>query len=200
MDDMIEMKPPSVLNGERAVTDHRDTLGMHAENERVQLREALKQSCDYGLMLWHELDRMRAYLLESAPEARDTSSGVRRIAATPLGPDDEAGWQRWQAIYEKVSETLCGPSGDSGFAAREAALQVRDRRSMDPPATPAPPMLEPVPEPQEVREEQVTAASASPLPAPPGRARDDKSSFTPFLAGTALGLMLRTLLRRRPRS
>lgn len=216
MDDVIEMTPPSVLDGDRPVTNYRDSMGTEAENETERLRMALRESCEYGMTLWRELDGMRQYLLESAPQRRNLVGEPRRLGATPLGPDDDEGWARWKSAFQSAMYALCGPSGDSGLAAQEAALEVRDRRLDDvpDPIIVPPPVhgtVPPVPNPADYVVVPIDEAArndgekddgemddGSDAPHPDKHATS-RPSYRQFVAGTVFGLALRALLHRQGR-
>lgn len=213
MDDVIEMTPPSVLDGDRPVTNYRDSMGTEAENETERLRVALRESCEYGMTLWRELDGMRQYLLESAPQRRNLVGEPRRLGATPQGPDDDEGWARWKSAFQSAMYALCGPSGDSGLAAQEAALEVRDRRLNDVPdpiivPPPVQGTLPPVPNPADYEgktdcktDDSFDEKDDTDRPDDAPRSQEhatSRTSYRQFVAGTVFGLALRALLRRHP--
>jgi hypothetical protein len=102
-----------------------------ADNPEQQLddvRQALADACSYGRALWHGVDALRSYLLDSLPSDPRTP-GLHRTGAAPTGPDDEQGWQNWMAAYAEAHSVLAGPQGDSGFGVSEAEREAQTRRS-----------------------------------------------------------------------
>jgi len=92
------------------------------------LQEALDSACQYGKTLWQQVESLRAYLLASLPPDPRVP-GPHQSAASPTGPDDEQGWQRWMAAYAAATSALAGPQGDSGFGARQARQEADLRRN-----------------------------------------------------------------------
>lgn len=101
--------------------DHAQQLG--CRDDVALTRRALGDACGYAQQLWHELDAVRRYLLETSDDGR----------ARPSGPSDDAGWDRWMAIYSSVLSTLEGPRGDSGYARDEARAMAGVRRDPNQP-------------------------------------------------------------------
>ncbi|MBV9821595.1 MAG: hypothetical protein JO144_05075 [Actinobacteria bacterium] len=141
---MHEIPQPELLDPDRLLLDDRDNLTADEHASRAALlNKALHDSCDYAQQLWHRLDAVRGYLLDSLPPDPRSVDGPARRSAAPSGPDDEQGWQNWSAAYAAVTSVLAGPHGDSGFGAEEAEREARDRRLPEPvvptvPAEPAP--------------------------------------------------------------
>jgi len=100
----------------------------NAEQRLSEVQQALANACSYGRELWHGVNALRGYLLHSLPPDPRTP-GLHRTGASPTGPDDEAGWQSWQAAYAEAHSVLAGPQGDSGFGVSEAGREARARRS-----------------------------------------------------------------------
>ncbi len=126
---MDDIAPPSVLNPERLTIDDRNemTAEQHADLAEDLHRE-LGVTCEYATKLWQALDGMRAYLLESAPENPRTVTGEARSAASPTGPDDDAGWESWATAYASISSVLVGPLGNDSYGRQVAEQEERDRR------------------------------------------------------------------------
>jgi hypothetical protein len=124
---------PELLDPDRLLLDDRNDLSAEEHADRAaQLEGALHETCSYAQQLWHELDAVRGYLLDSLPpdpHAIDPDTiGQRPSSAAPTGPEDEQGWQNWMAAYSRVTSVLAGPHGDSGFGSDEARREARDRR------------------------------------------------------------------------
>jgi hypothetical protein len=98
------------------------------EQQLADVRQALAEACSYGRALWHGVDVLRGYLLDSLPSDPRTP-GMHRTGAAPTGPDDEQGWQNWMAAYAGAHSVLAGPQGDSGFGVSEAEREAQTRRS-----------------------------------------------------------------------
>ena len=125
---VTSMQPPAVLDPDRPLSDNREGMGEAEPHPMRQLHAALEDSCAYAQQLWHRLDEVREYLIESAPQNPRATAGPPRRSATPLGPDDHDGWGRWHAMYAGVLTTLLGPHADGGFGEQEASREERDRR------------------------------------------------------------------------
>lgn len=121
MTEPIEIPLPSTLDSQRG---HLASSGSE-EQRREAVQQAYAEATEYGRQLWHRLDEIRTYLLESAPT-------TGRSAARPTGPDDDAGWLAWQRAYADVTTVLAGPRGDSGFGEQEAVREVTQRRAARP--------------------------------------------------------------------
>ena len=92
------------------------------------LERALRDSCEYGRTLWHDVDSLRRYLLVSLPDD-PRRPGPHRLTAAPTGPDDEQGWQAWIGAYAEATSVLVGRNGDSGFGLSEARREAQQRRT-----------------------------------------------------------------------
>jgi hypothetical protein len=62
------------------------------------------------------------------PDPRSPEAGPR-TCASPTGPDDEEGWNRWIHAFAAVTSVLCGPHGDSGYGLSEAQHAAEIRRT-----------------------------------------------------------------------
>ena len=149
---------------------------------------------DYAQQLWHDLDAMRAYLLNSLPPDPRSPGPHLTSSTAPTGPEDDTGWSNWISAYATVTSILCGPHGDSGFGLEEAQREATVRRSapVPPTATGHPDLGAASTPPEEQPKDGDTA------PTSPGRPR--------FRAGRAAAtgvlvlLALRGLRRPSPRS
>ena len=93
------------------------------------LDDALHQTCAYAQQLWHDLDAMRGYLLDSLPPDPHAPGPHPTTSASPTGPDDDTGWDNWITAYATVTSVLCGPHGDSGYGLSEARREATLRRT-----------------------------------------------------------------------
>jgi hypothetical protein len=120
---------PEVLDPERLLSDDREEMTGDEHRARAQkLNEALHESCAYGQQLWHDLDKLRTYLMESLPDD-PRRPGPTRASASPTGPDDAQGWDAWIGAFATVTSALAGPHGDSGYGLSEARHAAEQRRS-----------------------------------------------------------------------
>jgi hypothetical protein len=120
---------PSIIEADRPNLTAAESLVADDPGQRLNLvYGALRESCDYAQLLWHDLDGVRQYLLDSLPPD-PRAPGANRVGASPTGPDDEDGWTRWMAVYAEATSALVGPQGDSGFGAGEARRVAEVRRS-----------------------------------------------------------------------
>jgi hypothetical protein len=121
---------PELLDARRTKTDDREEMTAEEHRGRAQLLDqALQDSCEYAEQLWDELDSVRRYLLDSLPPDPRAPGAHETTCASPTGPDDEKGWDRWVATFAAVTSALCGPHGDSGFGYGRARDEERVRRS-----------------------------------------------------------------------
>lgn len=97
--------------------------------EAELLHIALKESCAYAEQLWDVLNQQRAYLLASLPPDPRSPDAVRQIGASPTGPEDGPGWDRWISAFATATSALCGPQGDSGFGLSRARHEAELRRN-----------------------------------------------------------------------
>jgi hypothetical protein len=123
----IPLPMPGVLQADRP--DLKAELAARDDAGKVHLLEQeFEKACEYGQVLWHDVDELRHYLLASVPPD-PRLPGPRRIGASPTGPDDEDGWKYWMAAYAEATSVLAGPHGDSGFGAHEARREAQIRRT-----------------------------------------------------------------------
>lgn len=94
-----------------------------------QLDAALHETCEYGQKMWHDLNAVREYLLASLPSDPRLPGMDLTACASPTGPDDDEGWQKWINAFAEVSSVLRGPHGDSEFGRTEAQHEADLRRS-----------------------------------------------------------------------
>ena len=125
---MDSIPMPQVLDADRLLLDDRSDFVSDHEARAKVLAKALRDSCDYGARLWRELDAVRQYLLDSAPQNPDAQPGPPRAGARPTGPADDEGWAAWSTAYASVTSLLAGPNKDSGYGEQEAHREERFRR------------------------------------------------------------------------
>jgi hypothetical protein len=126
---MEPIRMPEALDPGRVLTDDREEMTAEEHRGRAQeLAKALQESCAYGQQLWHDLDKLRTYLMESLPDD-PRQPGPTRASASPTGPDDEPGWDAWIGAFATVTSALAGPHGDSGYGLSEARHAAQQRRS-----------------------------------------------------------------------
>jgi hypothetical protein len=124
---MQPIPTPQVLDPDRILGHNADTEFLADQRPEVELvKIALHESCRYAEQLWHELDHVRTYLMQSLPP--DYNSGSPSTGAHPNGPNDDDGWRNWTSTFAAVTSVLCGPHGDSGYGRSEAMLAERRRR------------------------------------------------------------------------
>lgn len=126
---MQPIPTPQVLDPDRILADDRDDFTVHHHTREQLLDEALHATCAYAQQLWHDLDAMRAYLLDSLPPDPRAPSEHSAVSASPTGPDDDTGWDSWIKAYAAVTSVLCGPGGDSGYGLGEARREAKLRRT-----------------------------------------------------------------------
>ena len=125
---MQPIPQPAVLDPDRVLTDARKDLTVDDVTRAEALERALHETCAYAQQLWQSLDEARNYLWNSVPpDPRGTSAA--RTGASPTGPDDDTGWESWIAAFARVTSTLVGPQGDSGFGHGEARQAAELRRT-----------------------------------------------------------------------
>lgn len=128
MADLTPIPRPDVLDPSRvSLAGKRDRASGSADEVTI-LQGALDDACSYGHALWDEVDALRRYLSDSLPPASRTP-GVHAVGASPTGPDDSEGWQKWTAAFASATSALAGPHGDSGFGRSEAEQAAQKRRS-----------------------------------------------------------------------
>jgi hypothetical protein len=121
---------PHLLDPDRMLVNDRGGFRVDHEARADVLQKALNETCGYAQQLWHDLDAVRAYLLNSLPPDPRTPDAHPTVSASPTGPDDEEGWEAWITAYAAVTSVLAGPHGDSGFGLGEARRAARDRRTV----------------------------------------------------------------------
>jgi hypothetical protein len=114
---------PDVLEPER-VEPYRRPEEFEAHHERVV--EALRRACEYGQMLWHELDQTRRYLLDEV--ARGGRNGPV-VSSEPL-LKSEQDWQIWADRYAAAFDALCGPHGDESLGRQEARHEAQQHNHL----------------------------------------------------------------------
>jgi hypothetical protein len=127
---MQEIPKPELLNPDRVDRDDRE--GMTNDDHRSQkqlVAKALVESCGYAEQLWEQLNQVRGYLLDSLPPDPRRPGPKATSSASPTGPDDEEGWQRWMATFADTTSVLCGAHGDSGFGLSTAKEEAQVRRT-----------------------------------------------------------------------
>lgn len=128
---MQPIPTPRVLDPERPLANDRGDFGT-AEDHRARadlLDNALHESCAYAQQLWHHLDAVHHYLIESLPSDPRSPGLHPRVSAAPTGPNDERGWDDWITAFASVASVLCGPQGDSGYGLGEARRKAEERRT-----------------------------------------------------------------------
>lgn len=126
---MHPIPKPELLDPDRLTSNERTDMIDHDHRSRAeQLDRALHESCDYAVALWQHLDAARTYLLDSLPSDPRAPGTNPHTCASPTGPTDDEGWQRWIDTYATVTSILAGPKGDSGFGLGEAREATRLRR------------------------------------------------------------------------
>lgn len=127
---MYEIPKPELLDPDRVNRDDREDFT--AEDHRSQsqlLAKALGESCAYADQLWNQVNALRGYLLDCLPPDPRTPGPPTATAASPTGPDDEAGWTTWINAFATTTSVLCGSHGDSGFGLSRAREEARLRRT-----------------------------------------------------------------------
>lgn len=120
---------PELLNPERPMRRRGTRVREDDRPDEEVLRTALHETCDYARQLWDDLDGVRQYLLASLPSDPQNPGPHPVACASPTGPDDQEGWERWITAYATVSSILVGPHGDSGYALTRARHEAEIRRS-----------------------------------------------------------------------
>lgn len=121
---------PHVLDPDRILRHDEENVTAEDHRSRAMLLEkALHETSEYGQQLWHNLEALRHYLVESLPADPRSPGPHPFLCASPTGPDDDAGWERWVAAYASVNSVLCGPQGDSGQGLKDARHAASERRT-----------------------------------------------------------------------
>jgi hypothetical protein len=128
---METIPQPHILDPDRLLADDRGGFGTKDDRKaRADLLDAaLHETCEYAQKLWHDLNAVRQYLLDSLPPDPRLPGMDLTASASPTGPDDDEGWEKWLDVYAEVSSVLCGPHGDSGFGRTEAQHEADIRRT-----------------------------------------------------------------------
>jgi hypothetical protein len=174
-----EIPKPQMLDPDRMLINTRGNMGGEEQETRAQiLEQGLHQSCGYAEQLWETLDGIRHFLVEMLPPDPRTPNPRATASASPTGPDDEQGWQRWIQAYAAVNSVMTGPNGDSGYGLKEARRQAQLRRE-------APVLTLPL-------VENGTGA--------PAAARTSRADAVKLALIGGAGVLVGTLLRRSPRT
>jgi hypothetical protein len=126
---MQPIPTPQVLDPDRPLFNDRGDFTANHETRAKLLDDALHHTCAYAQQLWHDLDAMRGYLLDSLPPDPHATDPHTITSASPTGPDDDTGWENWITAYATVTSVLCGPHGDSGYGLSEARREATLRRT-----------------------------------------------------------------------
>jgi len=126
---MQPIPTPQVLDPDRPLDNDRGDLIADHQARAQLLDDALHQTCSYAQQLWHDLDAMRGYLLNSLPPDPRSPGAHPTASASPTGPDDDTGWDNWIAAYATITSVLCGPHGDSGYGLSEGHREATLRRT-----------------------------------------------------------------------
>lgn len=153
------IRQPELLDPDRSLRPHGTKMLEEHEAKAAMYKSGLEATCAYAQQLWNDLDGMRTYLLDSLPPDPRAPGLHPTASASPTGPDDDEGWQRWVAAYATVTSVLAGPHGDSGFGLSEARREAELRRT-------APVLTLQHEHPHAFSDSPPPAAAASP-PAPP---------------------------------
>lgn len=127
---MYDIPKPQTLDPERPLRSRGTNFTDDDRPATELLHIALKESCAYAEQLWDVLNRQRAYLLASLPPDPRSPDAVRQIGASPTGPEDAPGWDRWISAFATATSALCGPQGDSGFGLSRARHEAELRRNV----------------------------------------------------------------------
>lgn len=121
---------PQVLDPDRTLSDEREEMSEEEHRDRARkLSTALKEACDYGKQLWNDLAAVRRYLVDALPADPRAPGEHPTDTASPTGPDDDEGWDKWITAYAAITSSLAGPHGDSGFGLTEARQVAQLRRT-----------------------------------------------------------------------
>lgn len=167
MSEPIAIPEPGLLDidGLHLPTDDRES---YTAQEYSHIKGALERTTAYARLLWLDMDAVRRYLLQSLPPD-PRLPGPPVVGASPTGPDDDDGWDRWSAAYAEVTSVLAGPRGDSGFGWSAARREAQTRRFA----------------PTRRVEAQLRPPRAPAQPEPPGRSRA-LAKVAAIAAGTLL--------------
>jgi hypothetical protein len=114
-----------------AILDPYEVVLVRADNERRSVKgqrgaHRVEELCEYGAQLWHEVDALRHYLLQSLPEE---AGGARASGNVPADMHDDAAWSNWINAYAHATAVLAGPNGDMGYGLEEARRQAQLHRN-----------------------------------------------------------------------
>lgn len=126
---MQPIPSPQVLDPDRILDNDRGDFTADHEARAQLLDEALHETCTYAQQLWHDLDAVRGYLLNSLPPDPRAPGPHPSASASPTGPDDDTGWDNWITAYAAVTSVLCGPDGDSGYGLSEGRREATLHRA-----------------------------------------------------------------------
>lgn len=188
---MHPIPQPQVLDPDRVTSDDReDMTGEEHRSRAQQLDAALHQSCEYAQQLWQHLAAARGYLFDSLPSDPHAPGTDPHLGASPTGPDDEDGWQRWTDAYSAITSILAGPHGDSGFGLDEARQAARIRRE-----APNLQVLQRIQRGQHEHPVQVPPETTAAPASPPVPARAPASGRTDPLRVAGLGVLVALAVR-----
>lgn len=126
---MHPIPSPQVLDPDRVLDNDRGELTADHQARAELLRDALHESCAYARQLWNALVVAREYLYDSLPSDPRHPGEHPHVSATPTGPEDSEGWDKWIDTYSGITSVLCGPHGDSGYGIGEARDAAQLRRN-----------------------------------------------------------------------
>ena len=120
---------PQILDPDRLPMPERDDMTVDEHRDRAAaVRRELHRTCEYGQALWHTLEAVRQYLVDSLPSEPDADGVVAKPATSPTGKHDDDGWTVWEQVYGAVTSSLAGVTGDAGYGAEEARVIAQHRR------------------------------------------------------------------------
>lgn len=189
---------PELLEPDRTLTDEREEFSDEDHRDRARrLATALSETCEYGKQLWNDLAAVRRYLMESLPSDPRSPGEHPTSAASPTGPDDDEGWDKWITAYAAITSTLAGPHGDSGYGLGEARQAATLRRT-------APVMSLPMTESAEDAAEKAQPADTAVVETQrvvvgPGQGRSSRDRLRDAGAGAFVGVVIAALTRPRRR-
>lgn len=125
---MERIPQPEILDADRSLRKRGTELLEDDRPEAELLAAALHESCAYANQLWHHLDAMRTYLIDSLPANQHEQGADATDAASQADSDYNARWNQWINAYGAVTSVLCGPHGDGGFGLEEAHRESESRR------------------------------------------------------------------------
>lgn len=120
---MTEIPVPEALDPDR-VLPYRTPEELEQHHERVVA--AFRSACEYGQLLWRELDMTRRYLLDEI--ARGGHAGPV-LDSQPL-LRSEQDWQAWADRYAAAFAALSGPRGDQALGMHEARQEAQQHQHL----------------------------------------------------------------------